>query len=259
MSDSTTKPNRVKPMSRLTVIVVVLIVAAGVGGYAAYRYLNKSPGTTGSIDPGRPEVRAHREVPAIRFTDVTEKSGIRFKHFNGATPQKLLPETMGGGVVIFDYDGDGKPDILFTNGRPWPGQPAPADGMPTMKLYRNKGNFEFEDVTEKVGLNVPMFGMGVTVGDFETTAGRTSSSPASASTTSFATLTASGSRTSPTRQRSAGPVRTCHSTSRRTSSLNGRTRSRSVHRVRSSTTTATGSSTCLSVTTSPGRLRSTCR
>jgi hypothetical protein len=152
--------------SRLGISLASLVVV-GIGAYLVFQYLNKSPGTTGSIDPGRPEPRGHREVPAIRFTDVTEKSGIRFKHFNGATPQKLLPETMGGGVVIFDYDGDGKPDILFTNGRPWPGQPVPADGMPTMKLYRNKGNFEFEDVTEKVGLNVPMFGMGVTVGDFD--------------------------------------------------------------------------------------------
>ena len=152
--------------SRLGISLAVLVVI-GVGGYVAYRYFNKSPGTTIAIDPGKAIPRAHAEVPAIRFTDVTEKSGVRFQHFNGATPQKLLPETMGGGVVIFDYDGDGKPDILFTNGRPWPGQPAPADGLPTVKLYRNKGNFEFEDVTEKVGLNVPMFGMGVTVGDFD--------------------------------------------------------------------------------------------
>src|SRR5262249_33833216 len=140
------KPGRL--MTRSRIVAVVVLLAAGVGGYLAYHYFHKSPGTTGTIEPIAPEARVKRDVPAIRFTDVTEKSGIRFKHFNGATPQKLLPETMGGGVVVFDYDGDGKPDILFTNGRPWPGQSAPADGMPTMKLYRNKGNFEFEDVTE---------------------------------------------------------------------------------------------------------------
>src|SRR5262245_36369387 len=60
--------------------------------------------------------------PAVRFVDVTESSGIRFVHYSGATPRKLLPETMGSGVAVLDFDRDGKPDLLFVNSCPWPGQ-----------------------------------------------------------------------------------------------------------------------------------------
>jgi hypothetical protein len=105
-------------------------------------------------------------VPKVRFTDVTEAAGIRFRHFNGAAGQKLLPETMGSGVAVLDYDGDGRQDLLFVNSSPWPGHPGPAKA-PTLTLYRNKGDGTFEDVTEQVGLNVTMYGMGVTVGDYD--------------------------------------------------------------------------------------------
>ncbi|MBI3409024.1 MAG: CRTAC1 family protein [Planctomycetes bacterium] len=105
-------------------------------------------------------------VPKVRFTDVTAKAGIHFTHVNGAFGKKLLPETMGGGVAVFDFDNDGKPDILFINSCYWPG--FEKDGKaPTLALYRNKGNFEFEDVTEQAGLAVTMYGMGVTVGDYD--------------------------------------------------------------------------------------------
>src|SRR5690242_18687795 len=59
--------------------------------------------------------------PKVRFVDVTESAGIRFIHTSGATDRKLLPETMGSGVVVIDFDGDGRPDLLFINSRPWPG------------------------------------------------------------------------------------------------------------------------------------------
>src|SRR5262249_34688798 len=95
---------------------------------------------------------------------------VAFHHQNGYSGQKLLPETMGGGVAIFDYDGDGKPDILFTNGTTWPGYAnLAADAGPpsTLKLYRNLGDMKFLDVTEAVGLNVALYGMGVAVGDYD--------------------------------------------------------------------------------------------
>src|SRR5262245_52959645 len=58
---------------------------------------------------------AAQAVPAAgaRFTDVTREWGITFKHVNGAFGKKYLPETMGGGVAIFDYDGDSRQDVFF--------------------------------------------------------------------------------------------------------------------------------------------------
>src|SRR5689334_18580681 len=92
-------------------MLLALLILVGVGAYLVVLYFNKSPGTTNIFNPRPAETRkAAAEVPAVRFVDVTDKSGVRFHHFNAATPQKLLPETMGGGVAILDYDGDGKPD-----------------------------------------------------------------------------------------------------------------------------------------------------
>ncbi len=103
----------------------------------------------------------------VRFVDVTEQAGIRFRHFNGMAGKKLLPETMGSGVAVLDFDRDGRPDLFFVNSRAWPGQPAPSSGKPTQALYRNRGDGTFEDVTAALGLDVELFGMGVAVADFD--------------------------------------------------------------------------------------------
>ena len=55
------------------------------------------------------------EIPLVHFTDITRQAGIQFSHNNGATGDKLLPETMGGGVAFFDFDNDGNQDLLFIN------------------------------------------------------------------------------------------------------------------------------------------------
>jgi hypothetical protein len=110
--------------------------------------------------------RQSDEWPAVTFKDVTTTSGIDFVHFPGVTPRKLLPETMGSGVAVIDYDGDGRQDLLFVNSCPWPGQPAP-QAPPTLRLYRNLGGGRFEDVARACGLAVSLFGMGATVGDFD--------------------------------------------------------------------------------------------
>jgi len=113
----------------------------------------------------RPGVEA--AAPPIRFTEVTGAAGIRFQHFNGAVGDKLLPETMSGGVAVIDFNRDGWPDLFFTNGRPWPGQPDPDSGTPTQALYRNRGDGTFEDVTVASGLAVSIYAMGTAVGDYD--------------------------------------------------------------------------------------------
>ncbi len=100
----------------------------------------------------------------IRFQDITAQAGIHFRHNNGAFGKKYLPETMGPGCAFLDYDNDGWPDILLLNGQNWPGHP----GAPTtLKLYHNNHNGTFTDVTAKSGLAIPMFAMGVAVGDYD--------------------------------------------------------------------------------------------
>src|SRR5215467_639218 len=61
------------------------------------------------------------EIPLARFKDITAEAGIQFVHVNGAYGEKLLPETMGGGVTFFDFDNDGHQDLLFINSAYWPG------------------------------------------------------------------------------------------------------------------------------------------
>ena len=113
-------------------------------------------------------VRPAAAAPTAKFTDVTAGAGITFRHANGATGEKLLPETMGGGVAFLDFDGDGKPDLLFLNGTAWPWTAGGA--KTTAALYRNEsanGVIRFTDVTAGSGLDVPIYGMGVAVGDFD--------------------------------------------------------------------------------------------
>jgi len=115
--------------------------------------------------PNEP-VRVVSTLPRLAFTDITSQAGIDFVHDAGAYGERLLPETMGGGVAFFDYDNDGDQDLLFVNSTTWPWQPQPAT-LPTSKLYRNRGDGTFEDVSEATGMAIALYGMGVATGDFD--------------------------------------------------------------------------------------------
>ena len=114
-------------------------------------------------------------IPSVAFTDVTHSAGITFQHVNGATGDKFLPETMGGGVAFFDYDADGRPDLLFINSGPWTASAAATGArpgaQPSLALYHNetspRGEPRFRDVTAGSGLEVALYGMGVAVGDYD--------------------------------------------------------------------------------------------
>jgi hypothetical protein len=101
---------------------------------------------------------------ATHFEDVTRAAGIHFVHNNGGFGKKWLPETMGPGVAFLDYDNDGWQDILFVNGTAWVGRPGKHS---TLALYHNNHDGTFTDVTQKAGLAVEIYGMGVAVGDFD--------------------------------------------------------------------------------------------
>src|SRR5436190_10609468 len=110
---------------------------------------------------------AAEEVPLAKFSDITSAVGITFTHVNGAYGDKLLPETMGGGVAFFDFDDDGHADLLFINSSYWPGHVPQGKPAPTMALYRNDGHGHFSDVTAGSGLDVSFYGMGVAIGDYD--------------------------------------------------------------------------------------------
>jgi hypothetical protein len=107
------------------------------------------------------------EIPSATFKDITQEAGIAFVHENGAYGDKLLPETMAGGVAFFDYDNDGHQDLLFINSTYWPGHIPDGKKPPTMALYHNDGHGHFTDVTAGSGLDVSLYGMGVAIGDYD--------------------------------------------------------------------------------------------
>jgi hypothetical protein len=109
--------------------------------------------------------RVHAQAAAgVTFTDVTSASGISFRHTNGAFGKKYLPETMGAGVAVLDYDADGAQDLFFVNSTHWPGRPD-KPGLPA--LYKNDGKGRFSDVTQAAGLAVEMYGLGATAADYD--------------------------------------------------------------------------------------------
>lgn len=107
-----------------------------------------------------------RRIPPIRFQNVAAKAGIDFILENSATPEKQLIETMPGGVVAFDYDGDGRIDIFFANGA---AIPSLEKNLPKFsnRLYRNLGGMKFKDVTGEAGLSGAGYSMGAAAGDFD--------------------------------------------------------------------------------------------
>jgi hypothetical protein len=97
----------------------------------------------------------------VVFTDITEASGIKFKHVS-SPDKKYILESMSGGVALFDYDNDGWQDIYFVN--------SPTVAEPTVarsELWRNNGDGTFTDVTDKAGVGSPGWGMGVCAGDYD--------------------------------------------------------------------------------------------
>ncbi|HTV15358.1 MAG TPA: CRTAC1 family protein [Acidobacteriaceae bacterium] len=111
-------------------------------------------------------------VPA-KFVDDTARLGVDFVHQAPHSSRKYLLETMGSGVALFDYDNDGRLDLFLVNGAPFPDF-VPKGTIPQKtgprfwnRLYHQKPDGTFEDVTEKAGLQGAGYGMGVAAGDYD--------------------------------------------------------------------------------------------
>jgi enediyne biosynthesis protein E4 len=112
-----------------------------------------------------PAAAARQTSDAVpTFSDVTNEAGIRFRHRNGASGKKYLPETMGSGAAFLDADGDGWQDLLLVNSKSLPGGNR---SRSLSALYRNNKNGTFSNITAASGLDVEMYGMGVAAADYD--------------------------------------------------------------------------------------------
>ena len=124
-----------------------------------------SPSKTGCVPPTR-------VVPG-NFADISEKAGVRFLHNANHTASKYQIETMGSGVGLFDCDNDGRLDLYLLNGATF-GNPEPRGSIPQKsgpgdwnRMFHQKPDGTFEDVTEKSGLKGVGLGMGVAIADYD--------------------------------------------------------------------------------------------
>src|SRR5262245_56981934 len=116
-----------------------------------------APASTASPSPSVAPVDPSKFTP-VEFTDVTQQAGIRFRHNNGATGKKYLPETNGSGGAFIDYDGDGWQDLLLINSTDF--DESAKGRRSVMALYHNNQNGTFTDVTAQAGLAKPIYGQG---------------------------------------------------------------------------------------------------
>ncbi|HVW38273.1 MAG TPA: FG-GAP-like repeat-containing protein, partial [Pirellulales bacterium] len=102
-----------------------------------------------------------------RFADVAAAAGIDFRYYpaadHGEEARRIFQST-GGGVAVLDYDCDGWPDLYFTQGGRWPSEPGQTEYLD--RLYRNRGDGTFEDVTSQCLLSEDRYSQGVAAGDF---------------------------------------------------------------------------------------------
>src|SRR3982751_6188261 len=158
---------------------VLLLLMLGQVGLAQQAAPSPTPApTTGrsyTTDnlPKTPPPPGPRGQSTVTFTDITAFTKIDFKHAGSPTPTKYLLETMGGGVAIFDFDNDGRMDLFFTNGallkEKMTKGAVPDKTEPNFwnRLYRQKMDGTFEDVTLRAGLKGDGYSMGVAAGDYD--------------------------------------------------------------------------------------------
>ena len=154
----------------LFIIAAVLVVATAI--WLITQGLNKEETIiveANLIQPQSTDIDKQITPPKVNFTDITKAAGITHTHFNGAYGERLLPEAMGAGVAVLDYNNDQNVDLLFINGQSWPWHKGKTsdDKTSSLILYQGDGTGKFNDVTEKSSLDTSIYGMGAAVGDFD--------------------------------------------------------------------------------------------
>ena len=152
-------------------IVIAVVVLAGIAA-VAWRFSRVAPHVPDSTGDGPPlrtsDPLTPVETPANAddwFRERTSQSGIDFVHATGTNAEKPFPAANGSGLAACDFDLDGRCDLMFASGTGFPIQPTAA--TPTDRLYRNLGDWKFEDVSRLSGLNHNGYSAGLATGDFD--------------------------------------------------------------------------------------------
>lgn len=122
-----------------------------------------------SDDPAASSTTSGTSKPVVAFVSLQERSaaaGVNFQHHSGARGQRVMIEQLGGGVAVFDYDGDGRQDLYFVDSGEVP-VTTDAQAPGGNKLYRNLGGWKFEDVSAKSGAAGRGYMLGAVVGDYD--------------------------------------------------------------------------------------------
>jgi hypothetical protein len=156
--------------------IMICVLAVSCVGASAQQSPQSQPATgrsyaAGDVKP--PRVAAPTAPSPVSFDDITRTAKITFKQAGSPTSIKYLPESMGAGVALFDYDNDGRLDIFFTNGARLE-DPMPKGAMPDKReprywnrLYHQKADGTFEDATERAAVKGEGYSMGVAAADYD--------------------------------------------------------------------------------------------
>src|SRR6266568_2484289 len=156
---------RLKRICELSLVIVMFCLTAA--------SIAAQPAPASASGPRPPAQAVPQSTAPGRFVDITEKGGVHFLHQAPHTSRKYLIETMGSGVALFDCDNDGRLDLFLVNGAPYP-DPTPKGFIPQKtgpeywnRMFHQKPDGTFEDVTEKSGLQGVGYGMGVAAADYD--------------------------------------------------------------------------------------------
>ena len=163
------------PLGALLTLALCLLAPAPLGAQTpAQTPAPQPPSGMGTASTGEARAYSSRRTVGITdakapvvYEDVTARTALAaFRHRAGGRAKDYIVDTPAGGLAVFDYDNDARPDVYLLNGSTFAAM-AGREKAPRAALYRNKGNWQFEDVTERAGVANERWGFGVAVGDYD--------------------------------------------------------------------------------------------